>query len=286
MSFSQIIPNSQVLIRYSEKHSLVVTNVQTLLSLNIVNWKRNRPAEMQRCEEIAADISLRKPVLDSMFYFHYVNEDTESVGKFECLDGIHRYTALSLLHKECSKPLDLLHSSDSLSPKESIDWLYKRTVLLNIREGYTAEELTEIFRNINNCVPVPVTYLEEFDERKRKCAEAVASHLQIRYRSHFVVEKNAQHKPNRPNITRNRLVNMITELYDSLKSEDMEDTEILSEIQRWIENTNLYIQNHLIIGIPSSILEKCRKSGCYLFLYKPCEILQIIHRLRAGLVIA
>jgi hypothetical protein len=285
MSFSQMIPNSQVVIRYSEKHSLVVTNVQTLLSLNIVNWKRNRPAEIQRCEEIAADILLRKPVLDSMFYFHSVTEKT-GLSKFECLDGIHRYTALTLLHKECIKPLDLLHSDDTSNVKESMDWLYKRTVLLNIRVGYTDEELTEIFRNINNCVPVPITYLEEFDERKRKCVETVAAHLQMLYRSHFVVEKNAQHKPNRPNTTRTRVVNMITELYDSLKNEDIEDTEILHIIQRWIENANLYIQNHLIIGISPSILEKCRKTGCYLFLYKPCEILKIIDRLRSGLVIA
>ena len=70
---TDVIPKCQILIKYTETYLLVVTNVRTLLSLNIVNWKRNRPAEMDRCREIAKDIANARPFLDSLFYLYFID---------------------------------------------------------------------------------------------------------------------------------------------------------------------------------------------------------------------
>jgi hypothetical protein len=281
------IPSGQAVIKYTENHILITTNVRTLLTMPIANWKRNRPPDIERCKEIARDISKNRPMLDSLFYFHFVNGGLDLSGnaiepRFECLDGIHRYTALSLLHKEYSQPPDLLEFDEDVEMGKvgNIDWLYGRSVLLNIRSNCTEEVLTEIFRNINNCVPVPLTYLEEYDERKRKCAETITFDWQSKYRSHFVVEKNTQFKPHRPNTTYPRVVNLVSDIYELLRDREAEDCDLTSSINALLETANVYIQNHLTMGVSPKILEKCQKTGCYLFLCKSDEILQIIGRFR------
>jgi hypothetical protein len=303
MSFIQqmtdsYIPDGKGIIKYDENHILMITNVATFLHMPIVNWKRNRPPDIERCKEIAKDICKNKPMLDSMFYLHFVDNTVDMSGnktnaRFECLDGIHRYTAIAMLHTEYTRPPDLLEFDDLSSASCSgglggggnMDWLYRRSVLLNIRSNCSEEILSEIFRNINNCVPVPITYLEEYDERKRKCAETIAFDWQRRYRTHFVVEKTAQFKPHRPNTTNNRFVNFVSELYESLRDREAVDEDLTATIETLLVNANAYIQNHLVLGIPLAMLEKCRKTGCYLFLYKYPEVLQIIARLREGMII-
>lgn len=254
----------EIIHHYSDKHFIVKVQIMDLLKSPIKNWEYNRPPDMIRCNNIAKYIyNSRKPV-DTMMHLSF-NIKTKS---YDILDGIHRLTALKIIYENNSKELDLITESE-FGNDGSATWLYESYIILNIRFNATQGENIEVFQSLNKSSPVPDLYIRDYAKERRETIEAIARDWQFRYSSHFVPTQ----KPNRPNISRDRFIELLDSLYD--KHNISEGEKNLSQI---IETANWNITMNppsklAALKLTSSMLDKCHKTGCWLFIY-PIEHLE------------
>ena len=117
---------------YSAHHKLYLIPIRDFLQLPIKNWRYNRPVDKQRSREIAAYLSKTKQPLETAFYLVKTDKG------YEVLDGIHRYTALKMIHEE---PVDYITGGINASD-----------VLVNIRFDATDGELIDLFKNLNKSI--------------------------------------------------------------------------------------------------------------------------------------
>ena len=249
--------SNEIIHQYSDKHFVVKIKIIDLLNGPIKNWEYNRPPDMIRCINIAKYIYNSNKPLDTMMHLSF-NIKTKS---FDMLDGIHRFNALKIIYENNSKPLDLLSPSD-FGNNLSANWLYDSYVILNIRFNSTQGENIEVFQSLNKSSPVPELYIRDYEKERRETIESIANDWQIKYNSHFV----ATQKPNRPNINRDRFVELLDFLYE--KHNIVEGKKVLShlvETANWNITTNPPKKSALKITL--SMIEKCQKTGCWLFIY-------------------
>ena len=96
-------PSSTTVHVYSHQHYIIKVPISTLLKAPMMNWQFNRPADRTRCEDIARYIAISKKPVDTMMYVSFNNKKRT----FDIVDGIHRYTALTII-QEKSQHLDFL----------------------------------------------------------------------------------------------------------------------------------------------------------------------------------
>lgn len=255
----------EIIHQYSDKHFIVKIKITDLLKGPIKNWEYNRPPDVIRCVNIAKYIYNSCKPLDTMMHLSFNNKNKS----FDMLDGIHRFNAIKIIYENNSKPLDLLSPSD-FGNNLSANWLYESYVILNIRFNATQGENIEVFQSLNKSSPVPELYIRDYEKERRETIESIANDWQIRYSSHFV----ATQKPNRPNINRDRFVELLDFLYE--KHNIVEGKKVLShlvETANWNITTNPPKKSSLKLTL--SIIEKCQKTGCWLFIY-PIEQLEKI----------
>lgn len=260
---SIIMPSSEIIHSYSERHMLIKIKINDLLNAPITNWKYNRPPDQIRCADIAKYIYLSKKPLDTMLYLSF-NNNTQS---FDIIDGIHRYTSLKILKENNSKPLNLIDPCDYGSNNDAV-WLYQSYIILNIRFNAIESELIELFKNLNKSTPISDLYIRDFVKEKREIIENVANNWQVKYKSHF----SSNNKPNKPNINRDRFIDLLQEIY--LKYNINEDNKHL--LEQVLDRANWEISNNIPPKLSETILEKCKSTGCWLFIYTNDKLLKII----------
>lgn len=259
--------SSHILVQYNPTHWICKCTVEELLNANIVNWEKNRPPDFTRCKQIALQIYQTQQPLDGMIS---ILLDDKVVPKYCILDGIHRYTALKHIWEENRKPEDLLTPND-FGHSGNAKWLMESVVILNIKYGLTQGQAEDWFRAINNSNPVPELYIADNTCDKKRCIEEITEKWMNKYKSNFTPNK----KYNRPNINREVFIEMLDEMYNRMNINNTNEYEL-----EWkLDDLNIQVHNRVAFIRPKvtpHILEKCEKTGCYLFLEKTHSIIEMI----------
>ena len=244
-------------------HLLYKIKVKDLLNSPISNWEHNRPPDMIRCRDIALHIYSHKSQIDTMFYLSWNNVNQ----RFEVLDGIHRLTALRIIKKENSIPLDLLDDNDFGSGNDAL-WLYEQFVLCNIRFNASKGELVEAFTNLNKSQTVPSLYIVDHNYEKRVAIDTIVNEWMQKYKKHFSSSAN----PNTPNTNRNRFVELLDKIYDKHNIKDYG----IETLRKLLDEANLKMASNIPKKASVDAIVKCKETNCYLFLYKNEKLEKLI----------
>jgi hypothetical protein len=236
------------LLSYDTEHTLIKLSIKDMLQLNIVNWKYNRPPDEIRCSEIAEYFTKCNPDILQPFVFHYLSKSEQ----YEVLDGIHRWISLTKMN--------------------NVEQMYEKYILIHIYKDKSDGFLVDIFQNLNKTVPVPNLYFRanNEDSGEKHIIEHITKDWMKKYQSHFSPNPNC----NIPNINRDTFIELITDIY---KTQQIRSKEKLEAI---LQTANGIIKERVESGFRNRFTdnqkEKCRKTGCYLFLYRPDNIKTII----------
>ena len=256
-------PRCKIIHKYTDHHVVVKVVMSEFLSAPIVNWKFNRPHDPVRCHHIAIDIYNSKKIVETMFYLAFNNETI----LFDVIDGIHRYTALKLIQKQNSSELDLLHneSNSIFGNGGDAKWLYDSHIFVNIRFNSKEGEVIDFFKSLNKCNPISEIYIRDVSREKRDIIESIVSQWQVKYKTHF----SSVSKPNRPNVNRDRFMDLLSELYDRFPNKDILEKKLDKM------NTDILFQ-HNPKKLPQKTREKCSETNCWLFIYTCEELAKMI----------
>ena len=240
---------------YNDNHYMYKCKIGDLIKQPMINWSYNRPPDMIRCNDIANHIFTKKPVLDWIFYISY-NSTREG---YQIIDGIHRYTALKIIETEINKPNDFITPSIYTNTQE-ISWLYDMYIICSVRINPSFGEEVDWFQGLNKSIPVPELYIMNKNNHKKETIEKIVNNWQKDYKQHFMSNR----KPNIPNTNRESFIELLSLIYD--KYEITPTTE--NKIEEKIYDLNYIIQNNIPKKISQKAIDKCKQSGCYLFLLK------------------
>jgi hypothetical protein len=248
----------KLVISHSDKHQTYKIKMKKFIKLNMKRWQFNRPANMERVDEIGESLfGKRQPIF---FIFQCIYNQEENL--FEIIDGIHRYYALKKLN-------------DMLEENESNSWFYSSYLLLEIKYNFSKGEYIDWFETINKCSPVSEIYTSSQDEKKEVIEEVVNIYYS-KYNSHF---KGTN--PYIPNTSREKFTDVVLYICDNfhISSENkkcilkiLED--INKQILQIVTNNNPKRFNP---KITEKSLKKCNDTGLYLFLAKPEKLLSLIN---------
>ena len=259
-------PSHSILHSYTPDHMIIKARIKDLLEAPVANWQFNRPADAERCNEIARYIYRSKRSVDTMLYLS-LNPKT---NQFDVIDGIHRYTALMYIkqqiEKQTTEELDLITPNEMSN--DSCEWLFNSYMILNIRVNATDGELIELFQALNKSNPIPELYVRDLQKDKRECVERTCQMWQFAYKPHF----SASNKPQRPNINRDRFIDVLDAIYD--KYHLTEETK--SRLEQTLERTNTHIAQNLPSKLPKTVKDKCELTGCWLFIYTQEELVKML----------
>jgi hypothetical protein len=246
---------------YSDTYYISKCTIGYLLRANVANWEHNRPPDVTRCGEIAEHIYSHRPILDWMLYMTYDRQ----TNTFYVVDGIHRYTALKIIFEENHKPPDFI-TPNLFGSNGNADWLYKKYILICIRANPTKGETIDWFQTLNKSNPVPDLYIVNTAEEKRKIIEEVTQEWSRHFKLHF----SASQKPNIPNINRDRFIDLLDGTYEKhhIKS--------VSELNEKLYELNNNIRENIPPKISQNSLDKCRQTGCFMFLLSKDVLLERI----------
>jgi len=254
-AIQQVIPSFTQIHQYNDQHIMFKCTIRDILSANIVNWEYNRPPDLVRCNEIATYIYAKRPELDWLFYITYLEHGQENM--LSMVDGIHRLTALRIIHSENIKPVDFITPS-RFGHGGNAEWLYDKYILVSLRLNPSAGETIDLFQTLNKSNPVPELYIRNTDQDKRIIIEEFVQDWMKKYKSHF----SANVKPNIPNINRDRFIEILDIVYTKCKITKLTQNRLAEKIGEM----NQYIMVNLPAKCKEKPIEKCRKTGCYLFL--------------------
>lgn len=253
-------PTHTILHTYSQDHLIIKATIQDILKAPIANWQYNRPADPARCEEIANYIYKTKKPVDTMLYLSLNNKTSQ----YDVIDGIHRYTALKYIKDNIEEEFD--PAKDLVA--QQTDWLFNSYMLLSIRLHATDGELIELFQSLNKSNPIPELYVRDTKKDKRDHIERVCHIWQQTYKLHF----SSSNKPNKPNINRDRFIDILDQTYDKLHlTEETKD-----RLEQTLHRTNAHIAQNLPKKLSQTIREKCELTGCWLFIYTPEELVKML----------
>lgn len=242
------VPNARLLLSYSATHSLFAIRVRDFLQLPIKNWRYNRPVDKPRSREIAAYLTKTKQPMETVFYLVKTDKG------YEVLDGIHRYTALKIIEEE---PVDYITGLVCYGDAE---------VLVNIRFDATDGETIDAFKSLNKSIPVPELYMRDPDQVKRDIVESVVKKWSMQYADHF----SPSRKPVRPNMNRDTFIEVITEIYDKYNTDD---NVTIDDMERLLLECNRAAhQEFAEEEKPKSAIEKCKRTGFWLFMMSAEQI--------------
>jgi len=248
----------KLVITHSNRHQTYKIKMKKFMKLNMVRWQFNRPANMERVEEISESLfGKRQPVF---FIFQCIYNQEENL--FEIIDGIHRYYALKKLN-------------DMLEENETNSWFYNSYLLVEIKYNCTKGEYIDWFETINKCTPVSEIYTSSQDEKK-EVVEEVVNIYYSKYNSHF---KGTN--PNIPNTSREKFTDVVLYICDNFHI----SSENKKCILKVLEDINKQVQQIVISNNPKRFnpkiteksLKKCNDTGLYLFLAKPEKLLVLIN---------
>ena len=260
---TNIFTTCNILHEYTNYHKIIKIKIEDLLSSPITNWQYNRPPDLARCFDIAKYIYNSKNNIDTMLYLSFNNKKQA----FDIIDGIHRYTSLNLIKEQNSKQLDLITPSD-FGNNNDAKWLYDSYIICNIRINTSDGELIELFKSLNKSNPVPDLYIRDTNKEKKDIIEGITNNWIVKYNSHF----SSNNKPNKPNINRDRFIDLLDAVYDKYKI--TEENKLL--LEQILERTNTNIYYNIPKKISEKIREKCSNTGCWLFIYNIDKLINMM----------
>ena len=252
-----------ILHEYTSYHKIIKIKIEDLLSAPITNWQYNRPADLTRCFDIARYVYNSKNCIDTMLYLSFNNKKQT----FDIIDGIHRYTSLKMIREHNSKQLDLITPSE-FGNNNDAKWLYDSYIICNIRINASDGELIELFKSLNKSNPIPELYIRDTNKDKKDIIETIVNNWQIKYKSHF----SSNNKPNKPNINRDRFIDLLEIIYDKYKITEQNNL-LLEQI---LERTNTNICFNVPKKLSQNIKDKCSNTGCWLFIYDIDKLVKMI----------
>ena len=200
-------------------------------NLNIKPWKFNRPPDQERIKRIAYHVKDVQYV-DGIIHLQYKD------NAFYCYDGLHRLEALKMLNNS--------------SYYKHV--LKDMNILLNIRINATDGEIMDHFNMLNKCVPVPDIYVDIRNAKEIQLIENAVTYFSQTYPTHFSISRN----PNIPNENKDRMKDRLKGILESYPDE--------CHLIDILKKHNNYISENIPVKTSEKQLEKCRKSGFYLFL--------------------
>jgi len=249
----------KIVIKHSPTHCTCKIKMNNFLMLNILRWKFNRPANLERSQEIANSLLHKKQPLSFIFQCIYNKEEK----KLEIIDGLHRYYAIKILKEQ-------------LEDNERNEWFYNSYLLIECKINNTEGEVIDWFQSINKCSPVLDLYVNRNDE-KREIVEEVVNEYYSKYTVHF---KGLNH--NIPNTSREKFTELICYIYDSFNI-SLENKKLITKILEHINNDILdkigsvkLSENKINPKLTKSQVDKCYKSGLFLFLATKNKLYQLI----------
>lgn len=261
MTILSNVSDASILLKFSENSYLVKLTIRELLDLKITNWAFNRQPDESRIEEIKNFICEPKKIINSLFHFS-IDKKTDI---YEILDGAHRYTAI--------KNIDYKIFEETL----------EKTVLIMVYINHSKGELIDIFDNLNKSQSVPEIYIsKDIEEDEKKIIESVVLKWCSRYKTHFSPNINFRS----PQINREIFTNLVMNIREQLNIKKEEKLlDVLNILNNFVEShiNSTEVPKNLERKLPKKFtdkqIEKCNKSGCYLFLYKDSIILETILKL-------
>lgn len=209
---------------------LYMTNSKTLLKYT-KNWKYNRPPDNERVDKIEETLA-NNTYINVPLQVAEVMTDDKNIS-YICYDGNHRREALKRT-PECK-------------------------VLVHLLRNATEEDIKNRFVIVNSGCPVPELYLGNTEESKKKIIQTIVDRLCINYKAH----KSSSKKPLKPNFNRDNVVDMMFSFLEDKIIENEEDLykKILTLNKKYSEGKHIKLK-----GLRKQVLDKCKKTGCYLFL--------------------
>ena len=220
----------KILYKYSDNHILCLIITTDLLK-KVSKWSKNRNPDEKRLPYIAEVIS-RRGFVEGPIYIAKI----KGTEKFECYDGLHRFTALNIAKNKPSE------------------------VLVDLMQDVTEDEVICRFRELNSSIPVPELYITNDAENKESC-EKLIEKICNEWKEH----KSHSAKPNRPNFNRDMLLDKI---YQHFKGKHLDVNDFWEKMMKLNEEDGKYFNSGKKIPkkYPPKMLEKCITSGCYIFL--------------------
>lgn len=256
-----VLPSVECLHQYNDKHAIYKCKIKDLLlgaeKEQIINWKYNRPPDDIRSIEIASYIFNKKEDLDWLIYAIYEN------NSLQIIDGIHRFYALQIIKRENKKPIDYL-TPNLFGCDNNAEWLYEKYLILSIRSNMTDGQTIDLFQSLNKSNPVPDLYIIDQGQQKRNIIEHIVSEWVASFRTHFTSSKS----PNIPNTNRDRFIEILDYAYTKYNITNS-NSYLLNDI---LYELNTGIKRELPKKLSENAIEKCKKSGCYLFLLRQDQI--------------
>ena len=253
-------PTSTIVHTYSQHHHIIKVPIRELLQAPITNWQFNRPADKMRCEDIARYMAISKKPVDTQLFLSFNNKKRA----FDIVDGIHRYTALTIV-KEKTAHLDFISENEYGG---DMTWLWNSFIFLNLRVNTPEGELIELFKSLNKSNPIPELYVRDVVKDKRELIQSVA----IKWQNQFKVHFSAAAKPNKPNINRDRFMDVLDAVYD--KYHLTEETK--EKLEQILERNNGHISQNIPKKLATTMRQKCEATGCWLFLYSAEELVKML----------
>lgn len=221
------------LFKYSDNEYLYMSDGSFLIE-NVTTWKYNRPSDNMKITEIVNLIEENnRNTIEGIIYLAYID------GKYVCYDGNHRLEALKLLNT-------------------------KKLVLVNIFLAKNDEQIKARFVEINKSNPVPELYTVsggEDIEKLKKIIENVVDNICKTYSKYRSPSKN----PRRPNFNKDKLIEKMYEKYSGSDVSKISTSQIYDKILQL--NLEYSKERHMKHSkFSDSIIKKCKKGGCYLFL--------------------
>jgi len=239
-----------IINQYKENHFLGNCKIDDIIEFNICKWEYNRPPDEIRVAEIYEYIN-KNGSIDWIIYCTYVSKIGE-MSKIEIYDGMHRILAIK-------KYIDMYEST-----KNTRCPLRDYNILISIRINPTLGEIIDAFQNINKCVSIPDLYIDnsgiiEEYSNKKNIIEEITDDWVRRFKVHFKPSK----RTTIPNINRDNFIDIIDKIYDHYTINSK------NQLENILNDANLYIQNNILtIKCTEKALDKCKKTGCYLFIIK------------------
>jgi hypothetical protein len=253
----ECIPSFEILHKYSDQHIIFKCKIRDLLNgvsiKKIVNWKYNRPPDTIRCKEIAEGIYTKKQEIDWMLYMVAENDI------LHIIDGMHRIHSLQMIKKENSKTIDHL-TPTIFGSNNDADWLYDKYVITSLRLNMTNGQTIDLFQSLNKSNPVPELYMFDTDQQKRICIEGNVNEWVTGFNTHFTSSKS----PNIPNMNRDRFIEILDYVYTKYELNNSNSSLLTEKLYE----LNTKIKNNIPKKISENAIEKCIKTGCFLFLLR------------------
>jgi len=238
-----------IITKYSKNHVLGSCLIDEIINFGWSRWGYNRPPDLTRVNEIIKYIEANNSI-DWVLYFAYSNNN---IPKLEIYDGLHRMAAIT----EYIKRYELINARCPLRDQ---------IILISIKINPTPGDIVDAFTFINKSVPVPELY---FGHIRKDIIEEIVEQWRDRYKLHF----KPSMRTNIPNINRDIFIDIVSKIYEYYKiNEDK------AKLENILINTNNYIKNLSSFPNPVSVkaLEKCKKTGCFMFIIKPTELFDYI----------